>query len=215
MDVNIEILKKENKRLKGLRTMDELVEKLSLYDCLVRLITGSLVILITYYSGLVDTFWEVGDSSIIVFGFCSYGVGMILEEVSYMLKMRRKNNRNETCVENNEEWNKKKGILLRNNKEYISDEPLAHKVMVDSIEIASILIILWKVIKIVYDSLVCGYEVDILSVFVNIAVLGVIAVIMDYRKKHYKQRREERIQNYYSTKSCSDEEIKENDEENK
>lgn len=215
MDVNIEILKKENKRLKGLRTMDELVEKLSLYDCLVRLITGSLVILITYYSGLVDTFWEVGDSSIIVFGFCSYGVGMILEEVSYMLKMRRKNNRNETCVENNEEWNKKKEILLRDNKEYISDEPLAHKVMVDSIEIASILIILWKVIKIVYDSLVCGYEVDILSVFVNIAVLGVIAVIMDYRKKHYKQRREERIQNYYSTKSCSDEEIKENDEENK
>ena len=195
--------------------MDELVEKLSLYDCLVRLITGSLVILITYYSGLVDTFWEVGDSSIIVFGFCSYGVGMILEEVSYMLKMRRKNNRNETCVENNEEWNKKKEILLRDNKEYISDEPLAHKVMVDSIEIASILIILWKVIKIVYDSLVCGYEVDILSVFVNIAVLGVIAVIMDYRKKHYKQRREERIQNYYSTKSCSDEEIKENDEENK
>ena len=68
---------------------------------------------------------------------------------------------------------------------------------------------------IVYDSLVCGYEVDILSVFVNIAVLGVIAVIMDYRKKHYKQRREERIQNYYSTKSCSDEEIKENNEENK
>ena len=87
--------------------------------------------------------------------------------------------------------------------------------MADSIEIASILIILWKVIKIVYDSLVCGYEVDILSVFVNIAVLGVIAVIMDYRKKHYKQRREERIQNYYSTKSCSDEEIKENNEENK
>ena len=78
--------------------MDELIEKLSLYDCLVRLITGGLVILITYYSGLVDTFWEVGDSSIIVFGFCSYGVGMILEEVSYMLKMRRKNNRNETCV---------------------------------------------------------------------------------------------------------------------
>lgn len=96
--------------------MDELIEKLSLYDCLVRLITGGLVILITYYSDLVDTFWEVGDSSIIVFVFCSYGVGMILEEVSYMLKMRRKNNRNETCVENNEEWNKKKGILLRDNK---------------------------------------------------------------------------------------------------
>lgn len=126
-----------------------------------------------------------------------------------------KNNKNETCVKNNEEWNKKKEILLRDNKEYISDEPLAYKVMADSIEIASILIILWKVIKIVYDSLVCGYEVDILSVFVNIAVLGVIAVIMDYRKKHYKQRREERIQNYYSTKSCSDEEIKENNEENK
>lgn len=195
--------------------MDELIEKLSLYDCLVRLITGGLVILITYYSGLVDAFWEVGDSSIIVFGFCSYGVGTILEEVSYMLKMRRKNNKNETCVKNNEEWNKKKEILLRDNKEYISDEPLAYKVMADSIEIASILIILWKVIKIVYDSLVCGYEVDILSVFVNIAVLGVIAVIMDYRKKHYKQRREERIQNYYSTKSCSDEEIKENNEENK
>ena len=170
--------------------MDELIEKLSLYDCLVRLITGGLVILITYYSGLVDAFWEVGDSSIIVFGFCSYGVGTILEEVSYMLKMRRKNNKNETCVKNNEEWNKKKEILLRDNKEYISDEPLAYKVMADSIEIASILIILWKVIKIVYDSLVCGYEVDILSVFVNIAVLGVIAVIMDYRKKHYKQRRE-------------------------
>ena len=195
--------------------MDELIEKLSLFDCLVRLITGGLVILITYYSGLVDTFWEVGDSSIIVFGFCSYGVGTILEEVSYMLKMRRKNNKNETCVKNNEEWNKKKEILLRDNKEYISDEPLAYKVMADSIEIASILIILWKVIKIVYDSLVCGYEVDILSVFVNIAVLGVIAVIIDYRKKHYKQRREERIQNYYSTKSCSDEEIKENNEENK
>ena len=195
--------------------MDELIEKLSLYDCLVRLITGGLVILITYYSGLVDAFWEVGDSSIIVFGFCSYGVGTILEEVSYMLKMRRKNNKNETCVKNNEEWNKKKEILLRDNKEYISDEPLAYKVMADSIEIASILIILWKVIKIVYDSLVCGYEVDILSVFVNIAVLGVIAVIMDYRKKHYKQRREERIQNYYSTKSCSDEEIKENNEENR
>lgn len=195
--------------------MDELIEKLSLYDCLVRLITGGLVILITYYSGLVDAFWEVGDSSIIVFGFCSYGVGTILEEVSYMLKMRGKNNKNETCVKNNEEWNKKKEILLRDNKEYISDEPLAYKVMADSIEIASILIILWKVIKIVYDSLVCGYEVDILSVFVNIAVLGVIAVIMDYRKKHYKQRREERIQNYYSTKSCSDEEIKENNEENK
>ena len=34
--------------------MDELIEKLSLYDCLVRLITGGLVILITYYSDLVD-----------------------------------------------------------------------------------------------------------------------------------------------------------------
>ena len=146
--------------------MDELIEKLSLYDCLVRLITGGLVILITYYSDLVDTFWEVGDSSIIVFVFCSYGVGMILEEVSYMLKMRRKNNRNETCVENNEEWNKKKGILLRDNKEYISDEPLAHKVMADSIEIASVLIILWKVINTVYINLVCEHEVDILGVSV-------------------------------------------------
>ena len=76
--------------------MDELIEKLSLYDCLVRLITGGLVILITYYSGLVDTFWKVGDSSIIVFGFCAYGVGMILEEISYMLKMRRKNMKNGT-----------------------------------------------------------------------------------------------------------------------
>ena len=175
--------------------MDELIEKLSLYDCLVRLITGGLVILITYYSGLVDTFWEVGDSSIIVFGFCSYGVGMILEEVSYMLKMRRKNNRNETCVENNEEWNKKKGILLRDNKEYISDEPLAHKVMADSIEIASVLIILWKVINTVYINLVCEHKVDILGVSVNLAVLGVIVVIMDYRKRHYKniEKKEFRI----------------------
>ena len=195
--------------------MDGLIEKLSLYDCLVRLITGSLVILITYYSGLVDAFWEVGDSSIIVFGFCSYGVGMILEEVSYMLKMRRKNNKNETCVKNNEEWNKKKEILLRENKEYISDEPLAHKVMADSIEIASILIILWKVINTVYISLVRGHSVDILGVVVNIVGLSLIVVIMDYRKKHYKQRREERIQNYYDATSCSDEKIKGNNEANK
>lgn len=195
--------------------MDELIEKLSLYDCLVRLITGGLVILITYYSGLVDTFWEVGDSSIIVFGFCSYGVGMILEEVSYMLKMCRKNNRNETCVENNEEWNKKKGILLRDNKEYISDEPLAHKVMADSIEIASVLIILWKVINTVYINLVCEHEVDILGVSVNLAVLGVIVVIMDYRKRHYKKHREERIHNYCDAKSCADEETKDSNEENR
>lgn len=195
--------------------MDELIEKLSLYDCLVRLITGGLVILITYYSDLVDTFWEVGDSSIIVFVFCSYGVGMILEEVSYMLKMRRKNNRNETCVENNEEWNKKKGILLRDNKEYISDEPLAHKVMADSIEIASVLIILWKVINTVYINLVCEHEVDILGVSVNLAVLGVIVVIMDYRKRHYKKHREERIHNYCDAKSCADEETKDSNEENR
>lgn len=187
--------------------MDGLIEKLSLYDCLVRLITGGLVILITYYSGLVDTFWEVGDSSIIIFCFCSYGVGMILEEVSYILKMRRKNNKNETCVEKNEKWNKKKGILLGDNKEYISDEPLAHKVMADSIEIASVLIILWKVINTVYINLVCEHEVDILGVSVNLAVLGVIVVIMDYRKRHYKKYREERIQNYCDAKSYTDEEI--------
>ena len=118
-------------------------------------------------------------------------------------------------MQNNEEWNKKKGILLRDNKEYISDEPLAHKVMADSIEIASVLIILWKVINTVYINLVCEHEVDILGVSVNLAVLGVIVVIMDYRKRHYKKHREERIQNYCDAKSCADEETKDSNEENR
>ena len=105
--------------------------------------------------------------------------------------------------------------MKRDNKEYISDEPLAHKVMADSIEIASVLIILWKVINTVYINLVCEHEVDILGVSVNLAVLGVIVVIMDYRKRHYKKHREERIQNYCDAKSCADEETKDSNEENR
>ena len=66
--------------------MDEFIGKLSLYDYLVRLIAGGITILGAYYSDLVGAFWNLKNISAIAFILCSYGVGIVLEEISYIWK---------------------------------------------------------------------------------------------------------------------------------
>ena len=207
--------------------MDEFIGKLSLYDYLVRLIAGGITILGAYYSDLVGMFWNLKNISAIAFILCSYGIGIVLEEISYIWKVHWKSNKeNEIAARiryrllkvpeekySEYDFEKCKRKLLKDNREEISDEPLAHFVMADSLKIACILLAFLKII-----SIAISHEREIVKAVINIVILIVLSEIFYFRTEHYEYRQRKRVIEYCVEKGYPDiymNKSKENCKENK
>ncbi len=179
--------------------MDGLIGKLSLYDNLARLISGGLAIIGAYYSGIINGVWSNSGQavSIVIFAFCSYGMGLIFEEISYILEKKiklRKKIEQKVCV--NDQYlkydlEKCKNALIKDDKEEIANEPLGHIVLADCLKIAYICIVILKVCNGIWK---CDENIG--SLITVIFVLGIIIVVLHLREKHYCRRRIERIFDY-------------------
>lgn len=167
--------------------MDEFVQRFSIYDLLARVITGGLALLLAYFSGLLDTYMNVKEMPILIFLLCAYGAGLVLEELSFRLKKEK--------TPDQDEIEKYKVELIKDNREDISDEPLGHVVLADSLKIACIIISLWKIVDAAFmqDGITT-------NVVINVIVLGALGIIFHLRKKHYVDRRKERMKAYYDAK---------------
>ena len=68
--------------------METIMGKLGMYDILARIVTGSLVILGAQMSGVVDVLNKLNTVSIFFLLVGAYGLGIILEEFSYLLESK-------------------------------------------------------------------------------------------------------------------------------
>ena len=179
--------------------MDGLIGKLSVYDNWARLIAGGLVIIGAYYSGIINEMWISSSQgvSIVVLVFCSYGVGLIFEEISYILESKlklRKKIEQKVCKKDKYikyDLEKCKNALIKNEKEEIANEPLGHIVLAVSLKIAYTCILVLKVCNII-----CKCDKNIQNSIIIIVVLTLIIVVLHLREKHYCCRRIERIFEY-------------------
>ena len=192
--------------------MENIIEKLGLYDIFARGLTGIIVILAADLFGIFNLYDASEDSNIIpawAIFIAGYFCGVVLEEMSYWLENLEKEgvwtkifiarSKIKKEVENGDNYKKYnyqccKDALIENNREVIADEPLAHIVMSASFKIAFSIFLFLKVtdcifqFDIISDSLVCP-GVDIL-------ILIVLVIIFHFRAKHYSKRRVEQIFNY-------------------
>lgn len=189
--------------------MEEFVGSLKIYDYLARLFAGGLAIIIAYFSGLLDLAYDLKEIPLVPFVLCAYGVGMILEELSYILKQlyekcekkdgksnKKKATESDTVKVNNEKiayskinFEKCESILLVDNREDISDESLAHAVLADSLKIACVICVLWKVGSCYF----CCNNVDAAKTVAIVVVLVILSIILHLREKHYQKRRNQRM----------------------
>lgn len=177
--------------------MEEGLERLSIYDILVRVMSGGLTILGAYWGKVIDIPKSEKDFWAVAFFIGAYGIGLILEELSYWLEKlfnTRKKIENNVCEEKkykNYDLQKCKDTLIKHDKEIIAEEPLAHIVLADTLKIAYIGMLIIKLLNIIFDT----QNRDALAVCTVLA-FGVIIIILDGRQKHYCKRRVERIFDY-------------------
>lgn len=172
--------------------MEEFLGKVSLYDVVARLLAGGLALLLAYFSNLLNVVGDVKEIPIVMFLLCSYGVGIVLEEVSYIWE-------NETWFQkksdSQKENKKEKALLIIDNREDISEYPLAQMVLADTLRIACIIIAFWKIVYVL-----CTGDADYVKTAINLVILGILCVIFHYRKEHYKEYRCKRMKDYYNAK---------------
>ncbi len=178
--------------------MEKLIEKLALYDILARLVTGIIVMFAAEFFGIVDILGittkpsELSAATLLVTG---YFCGIVLETIAMLLPSRRKKfeekilKSNGCCVEQYEAWKKQ---LLKDNKQIVMDEPMAHIVMSLSFAIAFTFFLVVKVV-----SSICPIS-KLCTEAVSIIVLVFLVGLFCYRAVSYTKRRVEQICEYGS-----------------
>lgn len=166
--------------------------KLGIYDILARIVTGSLAILGAQISGVVDVLDKLNTVSGFFLLIGAYGLGIILEELSYLLEGKiglRKQIEQEVCRQDKYilyDYEKCKAALQREGKEAVAEIPLGHIVMADELKIAYTVILIWKVLNTAYH---CGK--NIIDPTFNVLLLEGVIILFHVREKHYCRRRVE------------------------
>lgn len=177
--------------------MEDLLGRFGMYDILVRMMSGSLTILGIHFFGLENILKCKSDFPVLIFLIASYGIGLILEEVSYVMETitnTRQKIEESVCKENDYkkyDFKKCKAALIRHEKEMIAEEPLAHIVMASALRNAYFVILIWKT-----GSILLHADNRTIVSIKQMAVLVFIIVILHVRQKHYCHRRVERIFDY-------------------
>lgn len=185
--------------------MEKFVEKLALYDILVRLITGIIVLFAAEYFGVITIFdvtLKLSDLDAGILLLAGYFCGILLETIAMSLTNLRKKYEEKIlkskgcCVT---QYTEQKKRLLNDGKQLVMDEPMAHIVMSLSLAIAFAFFLLVKVVK-----LFCPMEQFINSLCENgkdIFLLAFLGCLFGYRAKGYTKRRVEQICMYLSADS--------------
>lgn len=205
--------------------MDKLWEKMALYDLLVRLLTGVIVIVAAEALGIID--WM--DSSTMEFHLPvwllllgGYFVGMVLEELSYMIECnidrkkpfhriwnvvfyhRGKIKREVSAKYPSLQYRDCKRKLIVNGFGNLIEEPLAHAIMSSSLMIAFLLFIPCLLVQYFYLVFCCKMSGDLLGTVMKAGILFALYLIFRSRAKHYSKRRSELIFDYYLGKYGKD-----------
>ena len=174
--------------------METIMGKLGMYDILARIVTGSLVILGAQKSGVVDVLNKLNTVSIFFLLVGAYGLGIILEEFSYLLESKiglRKQIEQDVWSQKKYilyDYEKCKAALQREGKEAIAEITLGHIVMADELKIAYTVILIWKVLNIAYHR-----GVNTIDPTLNVLLLEGVIILFHVREKHYCRRRVEEV----------------------
>lgn len=191
--------------------MENIIEKLGLYDIFARGLTGTIVVLAADLFGILDLCSTSEDSATIpvwAILVAGYFCGLVLEEISYMrekLLHTRKKIEKKVCDNSKYKdylYEKCKDVLLVNGKNDICDEPLAHIVMSASFEIAFFIFFVLKLLNFIpYWEIVSG---NFVGPIMDMVILVVLIIIFHLRARHYCQRRAEQIFDYCIAKHYPD-----------
>ena len=169
--------------------MDKIFEKLGLYDILVRLATGLIVVYAAQAAGITGNL-GLDTLPLIIAG---YFVGIILEEATFLIqKIFGRGDGGEYIEE-------RKKALIRAGKEDLIEEPLRHAVMSGGLAIAFGMFALLHIVNLVFFR---GIIVGPSSILM-IVILILLTALFIYRYGHYMKRRTELIKRYYDA-FCKD-----------
>jgi len=175
--------------------MENIISKMGLYDLFARGITGIIVLCAIDLFGIANILDSGISAWVIILG--GYFLGLVLEELSYLLEILLKSRQkieNRVGAENKYQkydFEKCKVALLSNEKEVVSEEPLMHIIMSISFQIAFAFCLLVELL----DAVCCN---DLISdAFIcpvaDVVILFALILVFHSRAKHYSRRRAEQI----------------------
>ncbi len=175
--------------------MENVISKMGLYDLFARGVTGAVVLCVADLFGIANILGSGISVWVIILG--GYFLGLVLEELSYLLEILLKSRQkieNKVCAENKyEEYDfvKCKTALLSNEKEVVSDEPLTHIIMSISFQIAFTFFLLIELL----DAVCCSNLISdaFICPVADVVILFALILVFHSRTKHYSRRRAEQI----------------------
>ncbi len=175
--------------------MGNIISKMGLYDLLARGVTGTIVLCAADLFGIANIL--DGGISVWVIILGGYFLGLVLEELSYLLEgilKFRQRAESKICAEikyQKYDYEKCKAALLSNEKDVISEEPLAHIIMSVSFQIAFTIFLLVELL----DAVCCNDIIanGFICPAADIAILFVLILVFHSRAKHYSHRRAEQV----------------------
>lgn len=178
--------------------MGNIISKMGLYDLFARGVTGTIVLCAAHVFGIADLLND--DIPVWVLLLGGYFCGLVLEELSYLLEgvmKSRQRAENKVCAEDRYQkydYEKCKLALLANEKEFISDEPLAHIIMSVSLQIAFFFFVILEIL----DAVCCNDLIssNFICPVVDVVILIVLILVFHSRAYHYYRRRATQIFDY-------------------
>lgn len=176
--------------------MGNIISNMGLYDLFARGVTGVVVLCAAHVFGIVDILGKPDYVWVLI--LCGYFLGLILEELSWILEKilhSREKIENKVCNDYPEyDYKKCKDALMIHDKEIVADEPLAHVVMSRSFEIAFILFLVFELL----DAVCCNNLISgsFLCSIADVVILAVLILIFHRRANHYCEHRAKNIFDY-------------------
>lgn len=175
--------------------MGNIISKMGLYDLFARGVTGVIVLCAADLFGIAN----ILDSEISVWTILlgGYFLGLVLEELSYLLEgilKSRQKAESKICAEikyQKYDYEKCKAALLANEKDVVSEEPLAHIIMSVSFQIAFVFFVILEIL----DAICCNDLISgsFICPVVDVVILIVLILVFHGRASHYSRRRAEQI----------------------